>query len=150
MQCRRQRGRERRDIRSRRRQRRRLERRRDRRHGRRRDRWPRRRRLRRRLRRYGRVRLAVLVEGPSGGSIFDNFSAHADGERRGLGRIGGQSDRSRWGAQIGHGSSAFAVGTLRDIEKITALSHRLSRARAAAAEHVQTVVPHRRLYSYRL
>ena len=59
---------------------------------------------------------------PEHRSIFKHFSGHADGERRGLDRIGGWHRKGLgWDAssdtfQIDHGSSAFAVGTLRDFE----------------------------------
>ena len=39
----------------------------------------------------GRTRASAAADGAyERGSIFNNFSAHADGERRGLDRIGGQ------------------------------------------------------------
>ena len=68
---------------------------------------------------------------PSANSIF-NFSALADGERRRLNWIGGvASERSRRDASLGtfrsaHGSSALAVGMLRDMKKKTVLG-RMSR-----------------------
>ena len=52
------------------------------------------------------------------GSIFGNFPAHADGERRGLDGIGKVLVRRAFRYdQDGHGSSAFAVGKLRNVAK---------------------------------
>ena len=56
------------------------------------------------------------------GPVSNNFSAHADDKRRGLDRIEGWRRKGLGktrllGAFSGHGSSMFAVGMLRDIEK---------------------------------
>ena len=55
--------------------------------------------------------------------IADDFSAHADGDRRGLDRTRGQRRKKGLSGtrprvlSHRHGSSAFAVGMLRDIER---------------------------------